>query len=61
MGAILSIKNLSIQIKQRRLMQGVSFDVKSGDVVLLSGENGIGKSTILKSILRLETEGKTIL
>lgn len=60
MGAILSIKNLSIQIKQRRLMQGVSFDVNSGDVVLLSGENGIGKSTILKSILRLETEGKAI-
>ena len=56
----LSIKNLSIQIKQRILMQNVSFDVGQGEAVLLSGENGIGKSSILKSIMRLETEGKKI-
>lgn len=41
-------------------MQNISFDVGSGEVVLLSGENGIGKSSILKSIMRLETEGKKI-
>ena len=60
MESIISIRGLSIQIKQRILMQNVSFDVGSGEVVLLSGENGIGKSSILKSIVRLETEGKTI-
>ena len=41
-------------------MQNISFDVGSGEVVLLSGENGIGKSSILKSIMRLETDGKKI-
>lgn len=60
MGTILSVKNLSIQIKQRTLMQNVSFNVGNGEAVLLSGENGIGKSSILKSIMRLETEGKKI-
>lgn len=60
MSHILSIKNLSIQIKQRTLMQNVSFEIGEGEAVLLSGENGIGKSSILKSIMRLETEGKKI-
>ncbi len=57
---ILSISNLSIHIKQQKLMENVSFDIDEGDVILLSGENGIGKSSILKSILRLESEGKKI-
>lgn len=60
MDNILIVKNLSIQINKCVLMQNVSFDVKRGEAVLLSGANGIGKSTILKSILRLETEGKRI-
>lgn len=60
MGNILSIDNLSIQLKQRILMQNVSFNIRQGEVVLLSGENGIGKSSILKSIMRLETEEKKI-
>ncbi|MDE6708100.1 MAG: ATP-binding cassette domain-containing protein [Oscillospiraceae bacterium] len=60
MRSILSVKNLSIQIKQRTLMQNISFDIGQGEAVLLSGENGIGKSSILKSIMRLETDGKKI-
>ena len=57
---IISIKNLSIQLKQRTLMKNISFDIGNGEVVLLSGENGIGKSSILKSIMRLGTKGKKI-
>lgn len=60
MDTILQVENLSIQIKDRNLIQNVSFDINAGEAVLLSGANGIGKSTILKSILRLETEGKNI-
>lgn len=57
---ILKVNNLSIQLPQRSLMRNVSFEINPGDVVLLSGANGIGKSTLLKSILRLETQGKKI-
>ena len=57
---VLSVRELSVQIRQRVLAKNVSFDIEKGEVVLLSGANGIGKSTIFKSALALETEGKTI-
>ena len=55
-----AIKDLSIQIKDRILFRNANFSVNPGDAVLLSGPNGIGKSTLLKSILQLETAEKTI-
>lgn len=60
MESILAIKDLSIQIKDRILFRNANFSVNPGDAVLLSGPNGIGKSTLLKSILHLETAEKTI-
>lgn len=60
MEAILRVNDLSIEIKQRSLMKNISFELREGDVILLSGENGIGKSSLLKSILRLEMEEKKV-
>lgn len=60
MDSVLSIKDLSIQIKNWTLMKHVSFSIGEGEAVLLSGANGIGKSTLLKSIMRLETNNKSI-
>lgn len=60
MEKILSIKDLSITVNNKPLVQSVSFDIAEGEAVLLSGANGIGKSSILKSIMRLETDGKRI-
>ena len=60
MDSVLSIRDLSIHLKNRKLMQGVTFDIGAGEAVLLSGANGIGKSTLLKSILCLEGEGRKI-
>ena len=60
MEKILSIKDLSIAVKNRTLVKNISFDIGEGDVVLLSGQNGVGKSSILKGIMRLETNGKRI-
>lgn len=60
MESVLRIKDLSIQVKNRKLIQGVTFSIDSGEAVLLSGANGIGKSTLLKSILQLETAEKSI-
>ena len=51
---ILSIKNLSISIGHRELIKNISFNIRKGDAVLLSGANGIGKSTLLKSILNID-------
>ena len=60
MESVLAIKDLTIQIKDRMLFRDANFSVDSGDAVLLSGPNGIGKSTLLKSILQLETAEKNI-
>lgn len=58
MDNILTINNLTIKLKQHTLMKNISFSVSEGEVLLLSGANGVGKSTLLKTILRLEMEGK---
>lgn len=55
---ILTVRDLSIEISNLMLMQNISFNVCEGEVVLLSGANGIGKSTLLKAIMGLETAGK---
>lgn len=60
MEKILSILDLSINVKNRTLVQNISFDICEGEAVILSGPNGIGKSSILKSIMRLEIDGKHI-
>ena len=60
MGNILSIKDLSVEVKDRMLFHDVTFSLGTGEIVLLSGANGIGKSTLLKSILQLEKTGKKI-
>lgn len=60
MDSVLSVRDLSIWIGDRTLINKISFNINEGEAVLLSGSNGIGKSTLLKSIMRLETEGKII-
>lgn len=48
MDSVLSIRDVSIQIRNQQLLQNISFDIGEGEVVLLSGANGIGKSSLQK-------------
>lgn len=48
---MLEIKNLSISIEDRLIVKDLSFTLHRGDKLAIIGEEGNGKSTLLKSIL----------
>ncbi len=64
------IKDFSIKIKDRYFIQNLSFTLNRNDKMAIIGEEGNGKSTLLKSILglcdyaeitgKIDTKGNTI-
>ncbi|RBW68341.1 ABC transporter ATP-binding protein [Bacillus taeanensis] len=51
--ALLKVSNIETYIEQYHILQGVSFEVKKGEVTVLLGRNGAGKTTTLRSIMGL--------
>lgn len=47
---MLTIKNISAGYEKKQVLYNVSFKVNEGEIALLTGGNGSGKSTILKVI-----------
>jgi ABC-type sugar transport system ATPase subunit len=47
---VLSCRNLERSFGAVRAVRGVSFDVRRGEIVALVGDNGAGKSTVVKMI-----------
>jgi zinc transport system ATP-binding protein len=47
----LSIRDLTVQIAGRTLIDSVSFDIAQGSTAAIIGPNGAGKSVLLKSIM----------
>ena len=43
---------------QRKVLEGISFDIKEGEMVAIVGKNGAGKSTLSKLICGFEKQSK---
>ena len=50
---MISLKNVSLEVGGKSLLDGVSFDFEDGKVYGLLGPNGAGKTTLMKTMLGL--------
>ena len=57
---MLEVKNLSIAWEGEEVVHDVSFSLNFGAVLVIVGESGSGKSTILKALLGLPSEERTV-
>lgn len=48
---MLKLENLSISVEDKKIIDNIDLDIKDGEVHLLMGPNGVGKSTICKAII----------
>jgi branched-chain amino acid transport system ATP-binding protein len=59
---MLEVENIHSYYGKSHILQGVSLELKGGEMVCLLGRNGVGKSTTLKSIMGLvkPSEGRIL-
>jgi branched-chain amino acid transport system ATP-binding protein len=58
MNELLKLNHIETHIGQYHILQGVSIEVKKGEVTVLLGRNGAGKTTTLRTIMGLNPASK---
>lgn len=49
--AVLAVSNLTVVLGGQAILDGLSFDVKRGDILTILGPNGAGKTVLLRALL----------
>ncbi|MGB2563010.1 amino acid ABC transporter ATP-binding protein [Leuconostoc mesenteroides] len=52
--ALIEVNNLSVEIKKKKILQGINFSVEKGEVTVLVGPSGSGKTTLLRTLNLLQ-------
>ena len=61
MDYILQVDHLDLRIPQRQLFKDLSFGIPQGALTCITGENGVGKTTLIKYLLRhINRESATV-
>ncbi|MBQ7454452.1 MAG: ABC transporter ATP-binding protein, partial [Selenomonadaceae bacterium] len=50
MSALLTVEDLIVECGEKKILRGVNFSVERGEILIIAGESGSGKSTCLKAI-----------
>lgn len=60
---LIKVENLQKSFEDNKVLDGISTEIRQGEVVAVIGPSGSGKSTFLRSLNRLEipTGGKNLL
>lgn len=56
-GVIVKVRGLEVALGGTRVLDGVELTVVPGEVVAVAGQNGVGKSTLLRCLAGLEPPG----
>lgn len=59
MDSILEVNGLNLSIPDRRLFSNLSFEIPRGSLTCITGENGVGKTTLMKHLLADLSRGYT--
>jgi zinc transport system ATP-binding protein len=51
--SILEVKNLSVKLDGKEIIKNINFSLNEGEILLVIGPNGGGKTTLLKAILKI--------
>ena len=51
---LIEAKNVSVSYAGKKVIENVSFEIEEGDFLCVAGENGTGKTTLLKVLTGLK-------